>query len=161
MNLDWSSLLTTVKSKDFMKMICLMELQTDPISNTIEDWHPMLLSTMANANDNPSYHQAMNGPDREGYHNAMDIEIETLVGKDSWEVVDRTDEMNVLNSKWAFKCKRYPDGSIRKLKARFCVRGDQQIEGVDFFDTYAPVVQWSTIRLLLMVSLNKFINTRS
>ena len=153
MNLDWSMLLQTVKSKDLMNMICLMEQHTDPITNMVEEWHPMLLSTMANANDNPTYHQAMNGPDRQGYEDAMDIELETLQGKDSWDVVQRTSEMNVLDSTWAFKCKRYPDGSIRKLKARFCVRGDQQIEGVDFFDTYAPVVQWATVRLLLMVSL--------
>ena len=63
------------------------------------------------------------------------------------------DWMNVLPSTWAFKCKRYPDGSIRKLKARFCARGDKQIEGVDYFDTFAPVVNWTTIRLMLILSI--------
>jgi hypothetical protein len=60
---------------------------------------------------------------------------------------------NILDSTWAFKRKRFPDGRVRKLKARFCVRGDQQIEGVDFFDTFAPVVAWSTVRLLLILSV--------
>ena len=44
-------------------------------------------------------------------------------------------------------------GEARKFKARFCARGDRQIEGVDFFDTYAPVVGWTTVRLLLILSL--------
>jgi hypothetical protein len=60
--------------------------------------------------------------------------------------------MNVLPSTWAFKCKCFPDGLVRKLKARFCVQGDRQVEGVDFFDTFAPVVNWTTIRLMLILS---------
>jgi hypothetical protein len=40
-------------------------------------------------------------------------------------------------STWVFKCKRYPDGLIKKYKARLRARGDKQIKGTDFFDTYA------------------------
>jgi len=50
-----------------------------------------------------------------------------------------------------YKVKRYPDGRVQKLKARLHVHGDQQIEGVDYFKTYAPVVQWSTIRTILIL----------
>ena len=59
--------------------------------------------------------------------------------------------MNVLKSTWAFKLKRYPDGLIKKFKARFYARGDMQLEGIDFFETYAPVVQWTTLRLMLIL----------
>ena len=68
--------------------------------------------------------------------------------------------MNVLPSTWAFKCKRYPDGMIRKLKARFCARGDKQIEGIDYFDTFAPVVNWTTVRLMLILSIILSLATR-
>ena len=61
----------------------------------------------------------------------METEIETLKEKQYWIIVDRKPHMNVLPSTWAFKCKRFPDGSVRKLKARFCVRGDRQQEGID------------------------------
>ena len=47
----------------------------------------------------------------------------------------------------------YPDGSIRKLKARICARGFEQKEGIDYFETYAPVVQWITVRLILIMSI--------
>ncbi len=72
-------------------------------------------------------------------------------------MVDRNDSEgaphHVIPSTWAFKCKRYPDGRIKKFKARFCARGDKQLEGIDFFETYAPVVQWTTIRLTFILEI--------
>jgi hypothetical protein len=70
----------------------------------------------------------------------------------AWSVIDRLDH-HVIASTWAFKCKRYPDGLIKKFKARFCARGNQKLEGIDFFETYAPVVQWTTIRLMLILEI--------
>ena len=66
-------------------------------------------------------------------------------------MVEREDDTNVINGTWAFKCKRFPNGTVKKFKARFCARGDQQLEGIDFFDTYAPIVQWTTVRLMLIL----------
>ena len=53
--------------------------------------------------------------------------------------------MNVLPSTWAFKIKHFPEGSVKMFKAHFCAHGDRQKEGIDFFETWAPVVQWSAI----------------
>ena len=61
--------------------------------------------------------------------------------------------MNVLKSTWAFKLKCYPDGLIKKFKAHFCARGDMQLEGINFFETYAPVFQWNTVRLMLILEV--------
>jgi hypothetical protein len=58
--------------------------------------------------------------------------------------------MNVLSSTWTLRCKRYPDGLIKKLKALFYVRDDKQLEAVDYIETHAPVVSWTTIRLMLI-----------
>ena len=68
--------------------------------------------------------------------------------------------MNVLPYTWAFKCKRYPDGSVRKLKAQFCAWGDKQIEGIDYFDTFAPVVNWTTVCLMLILLIILGLSTR-
>ena len=84
---------------------------------------------------------------------AMETKLKRLERKQAWEKIKRTPEMNVPESTWAFKVKRYPDSSMQKLKARFCVEGYLQIEGVDYFDTYAPVVSWLTVRIVMVLAL--------
>ena len=66
----------------------------------------------------------------------------------------------ILNGTWAFKLKCLPDGTASKYKARYCVQGDQQTDGVNYFETYAAVVQWSTVRLLLTMILANDWTTR-
>ena len=83
----------------------------------------------------------------------MEAELETLERIKAWSVIERTKEMNVLDSVWAFKIKCYPDKNLRKLKARFCVKGFQQIEGIGYFETYSPVVSWSTVCLIFTIAL--------
>jgi hypothetical protein len=68
--------------------------------------------------------------------------------------------MNVLPSTWVFKCKRYPDGLVRKLKARFCAGGHRQVEGRDYFETFAPVVNWQTVRIMLILTLILNLSTK-
>ena len=110
-----------------------------------------------NAEDTPRYHEAMSSPDATGFREAMRLEFEQLTSMKAWKVVSRQkavdEKKKIFDSVWAFKRKRFPDGSVKKLKARLCVRGDQQEEGIDFFETYSPVVAWSTIRLLLVLSI--------
>ena len=53
---------------------------------------------------------------------------------------------------WSFKRKRYPDGSLNKHKARLCAHGGQKTWGKDYWDTYAPVVTWASVRLLLIIA---------
>ena len=117
--------------------------------------HPLFLKAQSEASkeDNPRWKDAMGGDHADDYWKAMKTEIATLESMGAWEVVERSDDMNVIDSTWAFKCKRYPDGLIKKFKARFCARGDQQLEGIDFFETYAPVVQWTTVRLMLILEV--------
>ena len=133
-------------------LLSSINMSRDSQDNTFNNISPLLLATRANMSDNPNWYQAMNGPDADGYWEAMELEINTLIDLAAWKEVRLDRSYNVLDSTWAFKCKRYPDGRVKKLKARFCVRGDQQIEGIDFFETFAPVVQWSTIRLMLVLS---------
>ena len=84
----------------------------------------------------------------------MDGKISTLQEKEAWDQVPRDSvTQKIVKTTWAFKVKRFPSGLVRKLKARFCVRGDTQTEGVDYFESFAPVVSWTTVRLLLILSI--------
>ena len=137
----------------FMELVESMQTDEDGL---LDSMHPLAFTVKANNDDTPNFYQAMNGPDSEGFYRAMCDEMETLEKLEPWDIIpdiEVPEGVNILDSTWVFKRKRYPDGSVRKLKARWCVRGDQQIEGVDFFDTYAPVVAWSTTRLLLILSV--------
>ncbi len=107
----------------------------------------------ASKEDNPGWREATWGKFADDYWKAMEVKIFTLESIDAWELVDREDDMNVINSTWAFMCKRYPDGLIKKFKARFCASGDQQLEGIDFFETYARVLQWTTIHLMFVLEV--------
>jgi hypothetical protein len=82
----------------------------------------------------------------------MKLDIAALKNIDAWLVIDQ-DKHHVISSTWALKCKRYPDGLLKKFKALSCAQGDQRLEGIDFFGTYAPVVQWATIRLMLFLEI--------
>eukprot|EP00957_Ditylum_brightwellii_P121162 9240681-Ditylum_brightwellii.AAC.1 len=62
---------------------------------------------------------------------------------------------------WSFKRKRHADGSLSKHKAGICCHGGQQQWGVNFYETYAPVVTWASVRSLLIMSKLYNLNFRS
>ena len=89
----------------------------------IANWvHPLFLKvkSAASKEDNLNWQQAMRGDYANKYWEACKTKIGTLEGMNVWEVVKRMADMNVLQSTWAYKCKRFPDGLIKKFNARFC-----------------------------------------
>jgi hypothetical protein len=112
--------------------------------------------------DLPSWTEAMNGPYADGYREAAKLEIDTLKNMNAWDEVKRESWMNVLPGTWAFRRKTFPSGETKKLKGRFCVRGDREIAGVHFDPDriFAPVVSWTTVRLLLLLAAQLDLATR-
>ena len=120
----------------------------------------MALAAKGNDPDLPSWEEAMSGPEAEGYWEACITEIRTLEKMNVWEIVQRESWMNIIPGVWALRKKRYPDGLVKKLKARYCVRGDKQIHGVDYFETYSPVVKWTTVRMMLILTAQLGLKTK-
>jgi hypothetical protein len=110
--------------------------------------------------DTLSYQEAMRAADHDEFKVAAKKEIGDLVKQGTWKVVNKLEAKGkILPGIWVFRRKRHPgSGEITKNKGRYTVRGDLQ-EGT--FDTFAPVVQWSTIRMLMAVSLKYGYHTRS
>ena len=100
------------------------------------------MKVQTNGVDNPTYTDILRGSstDKIAWEYDMTNKLKSLAELGSFEMVDRPRDAKILHSAWAFKRKRFPDSTLRKNKARFCVRGDQQIEGLDVLNTYAPVV---------------------
>lgn len=101
--------------------------------------------------DTLTFDQAMVDVDRAQWIESAYKEIKALEENHTWEEVDASEATTkILPGTWVFRRKRTPDGLLSKHKGRYCVRGDLQ-EGD--FDTYAPVVAFSTVRLFLVLSL--------
>ena len=62
---------------------------------------------------------------------------------------------------WSFKRKRFPDGRIQKYKARICAHGGMQTWGENYWEIYAPVVNWLSVRTLMILSVLHDLETRS
>ena len=72
-----------------------------------------------------------------------------------WELVDRPSHKKPIGVKWVYRTKLNPDGSINKYKARLVVKGYEQMFGVDFSKTFAPITRLDTTRMLLAIATQK------
>lgn len=102
----------------------------------------------------PSNHrQALKDP---RWINAMEEELKALHLNQTWSLVPRPEGTNVISSKWIFRVKQREDGSVERFKARLVARGFTQVSGLDYEETYCPVIRHTTIRLVIALgtSLN-------
>lgn len=120
-------------------------LNYDSSLDMIEEEPAYSLMVQAGAKDDSTWAEDQMASEYHKFRDTALKELQSLEEKDSWEVVKRSSVKgkNILLSTYALKKKQFPDGCIRKYKARFCVQGDRQVFGLDFEETYAPVVQWS------------------
>ena len=97
----------------------------------------------------------MPGPHKSEWLSAAKKEVETAVSMGTWTVVDRADlpdGANVITVKWVWKRKHDASGVPTEFKARMTPHGYKQIEGVDFYETYAQVGMYKTLRVLLTLT---------
>lgn len=95
----------------------------------------------------------MNGPFKEEYWNTACKEIETLEGVEAWEVVDQDASMNVIDSIWIIRLNWFPGMMIKKFNTHVCVRGDQPLKDIAFCENYAPVGQWTLVKMMLILEI--------
>ena len=124
------------------------------------------LSTMKKKSDPDTmyYHQAMAAPDRKEFQKAMLKEFRDHCEREHWELVEKSEvpeNTKIIDAVWSMKRKRdIKTRETYKWKARLNVHGGQQEYGVNYWETYAPVVNWFSIRLLLAQALLNNWHTR-
>ncbi len=107
--------------------------------------------------DTLHYHQAMQAEDSEDFKDAMVMEANAHTTRGHWLFWEKRNvpkDQDILSAIWAFKRKRRIDTrKVYKHKARLNIHGGQQTHGVNYWETYSPVVNWFSIRLCLTFSL--------
>jgi hypothetical protein len=86
---------------------------------------------------------------------AMQEEYRALMANRTWTLVPRPPGANIVTGKWLFRHKLKADGSLERYKARWVVRGFSQRPGVDFDETFSPVVKSATIRVVLTIAATR------
>ena len=105
--------------------------------------------------DPKSYEIAMSSHDQRKWRQAMEEELNSHQENETWTVVPRPPNRRVLGGRWVFKTKTGLDGKIVRHKARWVVRGFEQIEGIDHDETYAAVVKPATCKVLFALAAAK------
>jgi len=85
---------------------------------------------------------------------AMEEEHHALLQNDTWDLVPRPPRANIVTGKWIFQHKFKSDGSLERYKARWVLCGFTQRPGVDFDETFSPVVKPATVRTVLSLALS-------
>ena len=85
---------------------------------------------------------------------AMDEEYKALMDNNTWSLVPRPPRANIVTGKWIFRQKFHSDGTLARYKARWVVRGYSQRPGIDYDETFSPVVKPATIRLVLHIAVS-------
>ena len=89
------------------------------------------------------------------WHKAMNEEFDVLLRNSTWTLVHPQPTQNIIGCKWIFRVKRNLDGSVAWYKIRLVAKGFNQCLGVDFHDTFSPIVKPTTIRVILTIVVSK------
>ncbi len=108
--------------------------------------------TLSVETDPQTYSEAIKSVDSAFWKEAINDEMDSIMGNKTWKLVDLPPGSKPIKCRWIFKKKMKIDGTIDKFKARLVAKGFTQKEGIDYFDTYAPVARTSTIRILIALA---------
>ena len=110
------------------------------------------LVSVTNQDDPLTYRDAMDDSDKDKWQDSMNQEMESMYSNSVWELVDPPEDVRPIGCKWIFKRKRGIDGKVETFKARLVAKGYIQKEGVDYEETFSPVVMLKSIRILLSIA---------
>ena len=116
----------------------------------IPDWYNVY--SFAAEHVPKTYGEALKCNDSEKWKLAMIKEMDAHKKNNTWTLVERPSNENVIGCKWVYTLKTDGTGKVTRYKARLVAKGCSQKENRDFFDSFAPVVRYESIRILLALA---------
>jgi hypothetical protein len=129
---------------------CLNGLFDDTINDICHQIH-----AYATSNESFTYLQMLQVYDHKQFFEAMEAKLADHKFQNHLTLMERKDlpfGTKTIMAILSFKHKRFPDGTLNKHKARLCAHGGQRTWRQDYYETYAPVVTWASVCLLLIVA---------
>lgn len=122
-------------------------------SNMIAEGDCDIAEALVVYGDEPlTYSDAIASPDRKYWELAMEEEYNSLMSNKTWSITTLPNGRKPIKCKWVYKIKRKTDGSIERYKARLVAKGYSQKPGIDYQETFSPVVRLESIRMLLAIA---------
>jgi hypothetical protein len=84
----------------------------------------------------------------------MNDEYQALMDNKTWHLVLPSSTRNIIDCKWVYRIKKNADGTIDMYKAYLVAKGFKQRYGIDYEETFNPVVKLATIRLVLTIAIS-------
>jgi len=111
------------------------------------------LATAMLDNEEPAgYKEAITSPLAKEWEKAIEEELVSLKVNRTWGIVDLPESRTPIKCKWVFRVKRGPGGEVIRYKARLVAKGFTQWYGVDYLETYSPVVKLTSLRIMLAIA---------
>nr|GEZ20354.1 ABC transporter E family member 2 [Tanacetum cinerariifolium] len=99
-----------------------------------------------------NYKAALLDPEYEKWHNAMNVEMQSMKDNEVWVLVELPSNGKTVGSEWLFKKKTDMDGVVHTYKARFVAKDYTQTPGIDYEETFSPVADIRAIRILIAIA---------
>lgn len=115
--------------------------------------HPFQLINFAFFIDPSSVTEAVDGPNADDWKRAMDEEMNSHQQNSTWSLVTLPKNRKAIKAKWVFKTKLDEAGNIARYKARLVAKGCSQKPGIDYSETFSPVVRYNSIRFLMALAV--------
>ncbi|GKE03778.1 ribonuclease H-like domain-containing protein, partial [Tanacetum coccineum] len=121
--------------------------------------HPMVtrskVEIVMKANPKYNLHVTTSFPIPKSLFHALRDPNKALIDNNTWVLVPHPPNVNVVRSMWLYKHKYNADGSLNRYKARLVANGCSQQQGIDYDETFSPVVKPTTIRTVLSLAVSR------
>ena len=110
------------------------------------------LAAMGAVEEPTNFRSAMESPQADQWETAMEEEMDSLMDNETWTLTNLPPGRQAIENRWVYKLKLDGEGKVRRFKARLVAKGFTQRPGIDFHETFSPVVKYESLRAILSIA---------